>query len=1003
EGLSIDIVEIIRPIVVHHPEDQLLSFAQERLWFIDQYEGGSSAYNIPMVFGLSSQVDLSILKESFRVLLSRHEILRTLIVTSSEGVGYQYVSDQEFSIKEIYVESSKQLENLVSQEVNRVFDLSQELPISVCVFHEKEKTKTNKTKKKQDNQNKSEITSYISIVIHHIAFDGWSIDIFLEEFRIIYQDLLSGNSVSLPSLPIQYKDFALWQRGYLQGEVLDRQLDYWKTKLSGVEALHLPLDYVRPTRLSYEGHTVHFSISDSLGEELRFLSRDLGVSLYSVMLGGYYLLLSSYSGQKDIVLGTVVANRHHAGLEDLIGFFVNTLVLREEIDYGISVRDFILQVSDSVSQAQMHQDVPFEKLVEELGVVQDVSRHPLFQVMFGLQSFGNATNQKYVGDSLFQQIEERLSYDVAKFDLSVMIDDDGESLSGSFNYARGLFKESTIDHMISTYVYLLEQMVCHQKEVGSKLRLEDLSWVREEEYSGDGIFSSLLDAYSEYDTTATIHELFERQVEKTPDHIALVYEDVKLTYRELNDRSNRLAHYLLHNCKIEPNELIPLCLGRSEQILIGMLGVLKSGGAYVPMDPSYPMDRIEHILGDTGARVVLVEENTKARLYDYKELIDTETESSNLRIISLNGSEMRAELSTCSTVNPRTPVSSSDLSYVIYTSGTTGKPKGVMIEHTSMVNFVCCMIDSHRLTEYTHVGCYSNYVFDVFVSESFPVLCHGNTLWLYSNELRKSVKDLNDYIKEHNIEVSFIPPVILRDLIPDTSLQLILVGGEAFPDIRDLAHDHIILINEYGPTETTVWSTYHHYDNDNNALNIGKPIANTTTYVLDEYLRPVPLGAVGELYIGGSGLSRGYLNLPELTAERFLLNPFQSEEEREKGYNGRIYKTGDLVRYLAGGDLEYIGRNDFQVKIRGYRIELGEIESALLSYEGIRQSIVLAKEHSSGLKYLVGYYVSDTLFNPEDLSVYLSGLLPEYMVPSAYVHLELFPMTLNGKLDRRAL
>ncbi|WP_228455602.1 condensation domain-containing protein, partial [Chryseobacterium potabilaquae] len=343
EGLSIDIVEMICPIAVHSPEQQLLSFAQERLWFIDQYEGGSSAYNIPMVFGLSSQVDLSILAESFKALLSRHDILRTLIVTSSEGVGYQYVSDQELSIKEAYVESSKQLEDLISQEVNRVFDLSQELPISVCVFHKKEKNNSN------------ELSSYISIVVHHIAFDGWSTDIFLEELRSIYQDLLTNSSVSLPLLRIQYKDFALWQRDYLQGEVLDRQLDYWKTKLLEVEPLNLPLDYARPSVISYEGNTVHFSIADTLGEELRLLSRDLGVSLYSVMLGGYYLLLSSYSGQKDIVLGTVVANRHHAGLEDLIGFFVNTLVLREEIDYGVSVRDFILQVSDSVSEAQMHQ------------------------------------------------------------------------------------------------------------------------------------------------------------------------------------------------------------------------------------------------------------------------------------------------------------------------------------------------------------------------------------------------------------------------------------------------------------------------------------------------------------------------------------------------------------------------------------------------------------------------------------------------------------------------
>ncbi|WP_162034194.1 non-ribosomal peptide synthetase, partial [Chryseobacterium potabilaquae] len=995
--------EMISPIVVHSPEQQLLSFAQERLWFIDQYEGGSSAYNIPMVFGLSSRIDLSILAESFKVLLSRHDILRTLIVTSSEGVGYQYVSDQEFSIKEIDVFSSRELEDLISQEITRVFDLSKELPISVCLFNEKEKTKNNKTKKKQDNQNKSEITSYISIVIHHISFDGWSSDIFLEELHVIYRDLLLGDPVSLPSLPIQYKDFALWQRGYLQGEVLEKQVDYWRTKLSEVEPLNLPLDYARPSAISYEGNTIHFSISDTLGEELRLLSRDLGVSLYSVMLGGYYLLLSSYSGQKDIVLGTVVANRHHTGLEDLIGFFVNTLVLREEIDYGVSVRDFILQVSASVSEAQMHQDVPFEKLVEELGVVQDVSRHPLFQVMFGLQSFGNEAKRMYEEDSLFQEFEGNVSYDIAKFDLSVMIDDGGDSLSGSFNYAIHLFKESTIDHMISTYVYLLEQMVCHPRDNRCPLKLENLSWVREEEYSGDGIFSNLLDTYSEYDTSVTLHELFERQVEKTPDHIALVYEDIKLTYRELNERSNQLAHYLLQNYQIRPDELIPLCLERSEQMLIGILGALKSGGAYVPMDPNYPMDRIEHILGDTKARLVIVEENTKDRLYEYKKLVDTEAEPSNLSVISLDSSEMKSELSTCSSENPNTEVSSGDLSYVIYTSGTTGKPKGVMIEHKGVVNLVEFMISSHRLNEYTNVGCYSNYVFDAFVYEAFPVLCNGNTLWLYSDEYRKSVKDLNEYITDHGIEVSFIPPVLLKEILPDTSLKLIFAGGESFPEIDRKEYSDIILLNEYGPSESTVCTTYHHYHEDGNALNIGQPITNTTTYVLDEYLRPVPIGAVGELYIGGAGLSRGYWNLAELTSERFLLNPFQSEEEKSIGYNERMYKTGDLARYLAGGDLEYIGRNDFQVKIRGFRIELGEIENGLLSYEGIRQAVALAKENSSGLKYLVGYYVSDAALNHEELSVHLSGLLPEYMVPSVYVHLESLPLTINGKLDRRAL
>ncbi|RMZ58567.1 amino acid adenylation domain-containing protein [Chryseobacterium nematophagum] len=974
--------EMIRPIAVHSPEEQLLSFAQERLWFIDQYEGGSSAYNIPMVFGLSSRVDLSILKETFKVLLSRHEILRTLIITSSEGVGYQYVSDQELSIKETDVYNSTELEDLISQDITRVFDLSKDLPISVCVFHENDK---------------NNLTSYISIVIHHIAFDGWSIDIFLEELLSIYQDLLTNSSVSLPSLPIQYKDFALWQRGYLQGDVLDRQLEYWKTKLSEVEPLNLPLDYTRPSVISYEGHIISFNIPSALSEELRFLSRDLGVSLYSIMLGGYYLLLSSYSGQKDIVLGTVVANRHHAGLEDLIGFFVNTLVLREEIDYGVSVRDFILQVSDSVSQAQMHQDVPFEKLVEDLGVVQDVSRHPLFQVMFGLQSFGSEVKDRYGDDSLFQEFKGSISYDIAKFDLSVMINDGGDSLSGSFNYVTHLFKESTIDHMISTYVYLLEQIVSSQKDNHSELQLRDLSWVRKEEYKIEGMVSDLLDVTIEYDTTVTLHELFERQVEKTPDHIALVYEDVKLTYRELNERSNQLAHYLLDTYQIKPDELIPLCLERSEEMLIGILGVLKSGGAYVPMDPHYPMDRIEHILGDTKARVVIGEENTIKKLFEY------ESEANGLTILSLNSLEMTDTLNSYSIENPKANVSSGDLSYVIYTSGTTGKPKGVMIEHKGVVNLICCMISSHRLNEYMNVGCYSNYVFDAFVYEVFPVLCHGNMLWLYTNELRKSVKELNEYINEHQIEVSFIPPVLLKEVLPDTSLKLIFAGGESFPAIDRKEYEDIILLNEYGPTESTVCATYHHYHEDGNTLNIGRPIANTTTYVLDEYLRPVPVGAVGELYIGGSGLSRGYLNLAELTSERFLSNPFQSEEEKEIGYNDRIYKTGDLGRYLPGGDLEYIGRNDFQVKIRGYRIELGEIESALLSYEGIRQAVVLAKEHSSGLKYLVGYYVSDTAVNPEDLSMHLSGLLPEYMVPSVYVHLEELPLTINGKLDRKSL
>ncbi|CAA7197515.1 Tyrocidine synthase 3 [Chryseobacterium potabilaquae] len=503
----------------------------------------------------------------------------------------------------------------------------------------------------------------------------------------------------------------------------------------------------------------------------------------------------------------------------------------------------------------------------------------------------------------------------------------------------------------------------------------------------------------EYDTSVTLHELFERQVEKTPDHIALVYEDVKLSYRELNGRSNQLAHYLLQNYEIKPDELIPLCLERSEQMLIGILGVLKSGGAYVPMDPNYPMDRIEHILGDTKARVVIGEEDTIKKLFEYK------SETNDLSILSLNSLEIQYEVNKCSSDNPKTDVSSGDLSYVIYTSGTTGKPKGVMIEHKSVVNLMDSIREVYGSSTLGKVSAYTSYVFDVSVSEFFSALLYGNELYILSEDIKKDSDLISDYLLAHEITHTYLPPALLS-ILPRKdypNLQTILYAGEPCDEETGRYWgEYKKLYNLYGPTESTIYATYREIKSGEVHL-IGRSIANTTTYVLDEYLRPVPVGAIGELYIGGVGLSRGYLNLPELTDEKFLANPFQIEEERKKGYNNRIYKTGDLVRYLPGGDLEYMGRNDFQVKIRGYRIELGEIENGLLSYEGICQAAVLAKENSSRLKYLIGYYVSDTAINHEELSVHLSGLIPEYMMPSVYVHLKELPITINGKLDRRAL
>ncbi|KFF74857.1 hypothetical protein HX13_12790 [Chryseobacterium sp. P1-3] len=480
------------------------------------------------------------------------------------------------------------------------------------------------------------------------------------------------------------------------------------------------------------------------------------------------------------------------------------------------------------------------------------------------------------------------------------------------------------------------------------------------------------------------------RLKKNPDTIALVYNDIKLSYRELNEQSNRLANHLIHQYKLKPDDLVPLCLERSENMLIAILAVLKAGAAYVPMDPSYPADRIGHILEDTQAKLVIAQKSTIEKVQ-------------NIKVISLDEVTLKATLETEMTNNPVTEVNSGNLAYVIYTSGTTGLPKGVMIEHKGVINLIKSMIKAHRLEEYQEVGCYSNYVFDAFVYEAFPVLCNGNTLWLYTNELRISVNELNDYIKTNAIEVSFIPPVLLREIVENgTSLKLIFAGGESFPAL-DKNIENITLVNEYGPTEGTVCVTLHNYKEDKNPLNIGGAIANTTLYVLDAQYRPVPVGAVGELFIGGAGIARGYLNRPELTEERFMVNPFQTPGEKERSENSRLYRTGDLVRWLPNGELEYRGRNDFQVKIRGHRIELGEIENTLLQFEGIRQTAVLARENKSGLKYLAAYYVSDSAIDANILSEFISESLPEYMVPGAFVHLTELPLTINGKLDRRAL
>ncbi|WP_162034234.1 non-ribosomal peptide synthetase, partial [Chryseobacterium potabilaquae] len=932
------------------------------------------SYRVQLLWDYHGGVDLKKLKESWEYVQNKHPVLRTRfdwsesivqVIDKISSVDWRCIDLSGYDEKE----REDKIKSIVQKDREEEYDLSKSGLFRVYVCQHSE----------------SHYTCIFSN--HHAILDGWSMPVLFNDIHTTYLRLLKGEVVA-SMMDISYGE----SQKYLQSHKGESD-SFWKeymllledredlSSLLKVSEKHTNLSGYRHIQ---DHQSLAWSITGEQYTSLKNLISKEGLTVNAVLQYLWHKQLSIYSNQRTTVVGTTVSGRSLPveGIESSVGLYINTLPLIVEHKEG-KVMDVIVNLQSSVSDLNTYSD-------KSLSSLQDNGER-LFSSLFVYENYPISDGD--VSEDL--DIRFRDSIEKVDYPLSLIAYERGEEVSLTLNYEGLLFEQAMISQVLEGMELMLNQLL-----QDPNLTTDKLSYVSALQYQD--LIHNWNSTGVEYDTSATIHELFERQVEKTPDHIALVYEDVQLTYRELNERSNQLAHYLLENYQIKSDELIPLCLERSEQMLIGILGVLKSGGAYVPMDPNYPMDRIEHILGDTNARVVIGEERTKNRLYDYKELIDREEESLPLSILNLNSSDMKDSLDICSIENPLPCVSSSDLAYVIYTSGTTGKPKGVMIEHRSVVNFVESMIKSHRLDEYRNVGCYSNYVFDVFISESFPVLCNGNTLWLYSSVLRSDVRDLNQYIKENEIEVSFIPPVLLKELLPDTDLKLILVGGESFPTL-DTSYEDIIFINEYGPTETTVWSTYHHYNEDHNPLNIGRPIRNTSVYVLDSHLRAVPLGGVGELYIGGVGVSRGYLNLPELTDERFVVNPFQSEEEKEIGYNSRIYKTGDLVRFLPDGNLQYIGRNDFQVKIRGYRIELGEIENALLSYAGIRQGVVLAKEQGSGIKYLIGYYVSDAAVNHEDLSIHLSGHLPDYMVPSVYVHLEELPVTLNGKLDRRSL
>ncbi len=954
------------------PRDQDLppSFAQQRLWFLDQLEPKSSFYNISRSLALEGVLNLEALRKSLSGILDRHEVLRTTIHLADENPT-QVVGESKpcpLSIVDLSEGQDSQSQRqeamcrILDTESKRPFDLSRDLMVRATLI------RLGPTK------------HVLLLVTHHIASDGWSSGILWQELATLYAAFSRGEPDPLPEMPIQYADYAVWQRQWLQGKVLETQLSYWTKQLSNTSVLELPTDRPRPAVQSYRGARQSLAFTKVFTDQLQALSRKEGVTFFMTLLAALQTLLHRYSGQEDIAVGTPIAGRTRSETEGLIGFFVNTLVLRSELSANPTFRELLARVRKVALEAYEHQDLPFEKLVEELHPDRDLSRSPLFQVMFAHQ---NVPRQTFELPGLTVSPVEINNY-TAKFDLSLYTTVETQGLKACLEYNTDLFDAATVKRMLGHFEVLLEGIVANPDQ-----RLSELPILTSAERHQ--LLVEWNDTKTDYPNDKCIHELFEAQVEQTPDAVAVVFEDKQLTYRELNERANQLAHHL-RNLGVGPEVLVGICVERSLEMVAALLGILKSGGAYVPLDPTYPSERLAFMLADAQPSVLLTQRQLVEKLSSHKApLVCLEAEWTGLAGESQD--------------NPVSDVAAANLAYVIYTSGSTGKPKGVPITHRALVNFLHSMRLRPGLVRQDTLLAVTTISFDIAILELYLPLAIGARVVIMRREGAADGRELSEKLSSSGTTVMQATPATWRLLLEagwEGCKQLrILCGGEALS--RELANQLLdkgdSLWNLYGPTETTVWSAVYPVESSGGMVFTGRPIANTQIYLLDSNLQPVPIGVAGELCIGGVGLARDYLNLPDLTAEKFIPNPFSDE------HGMRLYKTGDLARYLPDGNIELLGRVDYQVKIRGFRIELGEIENLLSQQPAVREAVVVAREDVPGEKRLVGYVVPSQEPAPltSELRAFLQQKLPDYMVPSAFVLLQSLPLTPNGKIDRQAL
>ena len=952
-----------------------LSFAQQRLWFLDQLEPGTSFYSIPAAVQMSGRLDHEALKRALNEIVRRHEVLRTRFTTEG-GVAQQIVAAEmelELEIIDLQEFGAEEREalaaSLMQEEAQRPFDLSVGPLLRVKLLQ------------------LGETEQVVLLTMHHIVSDGWSMGVLIGEVAALYEAYREGRESPLPELAIQYGDFAVWQREWLQGEVLEQQLSYWRQQLAALPVLELPTDGARPAVQSYRGAHHSFRLAPELAAGLKELSQQEGVTLYMTLLAAFQVLLSRYSGQQDVVVGTDIANRNRAEIEPLIGFFINQLVLRTDLSGAPSFAELLGRVREVCLGAYAHQDVPFEKLVEELQPERDLSRGPLFQVKLILQ---NAPSGELRLEGL-QLSRVRGRSETAKFDLTVALTEAGGVLSGTVEYNTDLFGEPTMARLVGHYEQLLESIVKDRQVAVSELRM-----LSEREL--EQLVVEWNETGREYKVEACLHELFAAQAARTPEAIAVSYEAEQLSYRELNERANQVGHYL-QGLGVGPEVLVGLCLERSLEMVVGLLGILKAGGAYVPVDPQYPVERQGWMLGDAGVNLVL----TQSQLVE-------QLPAQSIQTVTLDG-EWEA-MARESKENPSSGAVGRNLAYVIYTSGSSGQPKGVAIEHQGVCNLVAAQREGFAVGSGSRVLQFASLSFDAAVSEIFVTLGSGGTLCVAPAGELLVGEVLQRVLSEQQISAVTLPPTVLRGLEGAEELerlQTVVVAGEQSESEtlqRWLSGGRRVL-NAYGPTESSVCATMwtaRAAELESGKPRLGRALSNVQVYVLDRELRVVPVGVRGEIYIGGAGVGRGYLQRAEMTAGVFVPDPFSGDG------GGRLYRSGDLGRYLESGELEYLGRADQQVKVRGYRIELEEIEARLKQHEAVADCAVVSESDGSGEQRLVCYVVSSEVekngvgsLSAGELRGWLQERLPSYMIPGEYRWVRELALTRNGKVDREQL